>query len=43
MDSEKQSSVSRKANKKEGAFMRLINWIAEGAAKAQKEGGVCTS
>ena len=41
MDSGKQSSKSGKGNKKDGVFTRLINWIAEGAAKAQKGGGQC--
>ncbi len=41
MDSGKQSSITGKTDKKEGLFMRLINWIAAGAAKAQKGGWHC--
>jgi hypothetical protein len=43
MASGKPGLNSGKRNKKGGVFTRLINWIAEGAAKAQKGGGQCTT
>ena len=39
MNPEKKNSTPGKTEK--NLFMRLIEWIAEGAAKAQKGGGQC--
>lgn len=41
MDKVKDSSSSRAANKNKGVFMRLVDWIARGAEKAQKGAGQC--
>ena len=42
MDSGKQNADSQKKNKNKSLFMRIIDWIAEGTAKAQKEVGHCS-
>lgn len=41
MGTGRQGQGPGKMKKREGIFMRLMNWIAEGAAKAQKGGGQC--
>ncbi len=42
MDSGKQNAGSQKKDKSKGIFMRFLDWLAEGAAKAQNDGGHCS-
>ena len=42
MDSGKQNADSQKKNKNKGIFMRIVDWIAEGTAKAQNGRGHCS-
>ncbi|MGD9161496.1 MAG: hypothetical protein PVG39_23995 [Desulfobacteraceae bacterium] len=39
MDSGRENSNTRITRKKKGMFMRMIDWIARGAAKAERRGG----
>ena len=41
MGSGKENTNTRRNSKKKGVFMRLMDWIAQGAEKAQKGGGQC--
>jgi hypothetical protein len=41
MGAGKENSNTRGPNKKRGMFMRLFDWVAQGAEKAQKRAGQC--
>lgn len=42
MDSGREKLNTRVTDKKKGMFMRMMDWIARGAAKAERGGG-CAS